>query len=275
MPGLAQRRCGKVAIGKSIVHLSTACTAALFRHFRYSSCSRQPPERTSLDLSPSLVFENQLRAAMPRSNPQTVATEEMVVIWDKLDWWHRDYTGERDREYKRVTFRPLTLVEELDRREHLAGLDDRYRFNTFYSMEVEGQPWQSEFDELYGNYLEDEPRRIDALIKWFMSPFPNIPPPEGPENLRSPLTDAEGYSARGCFLMLCATGIGCCEELGQWRPSTEGDRLLKLFRRYLLRCFPDDTSTGSMGGRPGGFYGARTVHLSPDSVMRFKPFTES
>ena len=100
-----------------IVHLPIACTVALFRHFRYSSCSRQPPERTSLDLGPSLPVESQFRAAMPRSNPPSVAARERggspdTVIWHKLEWWYRDYTGERDSTFKDIPFRPLTLVEK-------------------------------------------------------------------------------------------------------------------------------------------------------------------
>ena len=117
---------------------------------------------------------------MPRSNPPSVAASERddalaTVIWDRLEWWHRDYTGERVSNFKKTTFRPLALVDELDRRVWLSQMDDRTKWRTFYDMEVEGHVWQPEFDELHGNYLNDEQRRIDALVSSFTSPFPAHP----------------------------------------------------------------------------------------------------
>ena len=76
MPGLALRRCGKVAIGSDL-HLSTACTAALFRHFRYSALARgSRPERNPLLTSVQFFAVEKTVSSSHASLESTVSCRE-------------------------------------------------------------------------------------------------------------------------------------------------------------------------------------------------------
>ena len=221
---------------------------------------------------------------MPRSDSGQQARVEarLEAFWQKLEWWYSGRTGERESQFTKVSFFPIPLAEELGRRDVLSSMCRFMRFDEFYAWEIENQAWQEEFDELYGNYFEGDQRRIDALFKNFISPFPRVPLPKGSDS-RNPLADSDGWTARGCFVMACAVGVGCCDELGQWRPSTSADRFEGRFRRYLRSCFPEDRKYkiwGRRGGSPGGFSGNRpdkgvALYWSPGCVVRFKPFVES
>ena len=208
---------------------------------------------------------------MPRSNSGRHEGHQ-TAVWAQLAWWNRfKVKGDRDYPYN-VQMSPVPMIAELERRDDLCCLSAEEREKAFYKEEVEGHVWAPEFDNLWENFFKKKPHRKSELIKNFMSPFRNFKPMEVIDSLEC---DEEGYSARGAFLVYVTAGIGCAEKLCRFTPAPEAKRFKMLFRRYLMRCFPDDTSQGSRFGMLGGYYGGRTVYWAPEYVMLFRPFSES